>query len=172
MTLPNMLAMICFSAALPLGCSSVPTAKGSVAIGVNPEVETFPGSQHLTAANAVHGELAAPFAVCWRVTLDVLQQSGYSIQEATQKGGRIRTLEKEFTGPTYPWRESYSIWLIPMKNTKTGVKVQRLVKVHRRILLVGPSFWMAKLSNGQRENLLIESIARQLEPTGVKPGEN
>lgn len=164
--------MICFSAALPLGCSSVPTTKGSVAIGVNPEVEMFPDSQHLTAPNAVHGELAAPFGVSWRVTLDVLRQSGYSIQEATQKDGRIRTLDKEFTGPTYPWRESYSIWLIPMKNTNTGVKVQRLVKVLRPILLVGPSVWMAKPSNGQRENLLIKKIAKRLTTTGAKSGEN
>lgn len=167
-----MLAMICLSAALPLGCSSAPTTKGSVSIAVNPEVETSPGSQRLLSPKPVRGELDAPFSASWRVTLEVLQQSGYSLQEAIQKDGRIRTHDKQFTGPTSPWRESYSIWLSPSRNKNTAIKVHRLVRVYHRIFIIGPSTWTTQPSNGQRENWLIEMIAQRLKSIGVEQGEN
>ena len=167
-----MLVMIYLSAALPLGCSSFPPMKESAPNAVTPEVETSPGSQDISARKPFREELAAPFEACWHVTLEVLKQFGYSIQEANQNDGWIRTFEKEFTGPTYPWRERYAIRITPVTDSHTLIKVQRLVKVYRPLFFVGPPMWMAKPSNGQRENMLIEKIAQRLDTAGAKQGEN
>lgn len=168
----SLIAMTCLLTAVSAGCSLFQTAKGSVAITTDPEIQLSPGSQLQITPQIIQGELAAPFDLSWRVTLKTLQQSGYSIREATPEDGWIRTFDRQLQGPAYAWRESFSIRMTPINETHTRIKVRRSVRVYRPIFLVGPSVWMSKPSNGQRENNLIEHITQQLDATGVRQGEN
>jgi hypothetical protein len=89
-----------------------------------------------------------------------------------QKDGWIRTNDKLFSGPGYPWRENYFIQVIPVKETSILIKIKRQVKVYWRFLVVGPRVWMTKSSNGKREEILLEMITQRLSTSGVHSGEN
>jgi len=172
MTQPKIIAMICLSIVLLPGCSFFPSLKGPLEITVDPEIETLPEPQRPLASRAAQARLATPYEKSWQMTLEVLQQSGYTLRQASQKDGWIRTDDKPFSGPTYPWRESYSIQIISMKETDTLIKVKRHVRIYRHLLILGPRVWMAKSSNGKRETLLLEKITQRLTPPGVQSSEN
>ncbi|MCI0529515.1 MAG: hypothetical protein L0Y56_18905, partial [Nitrospira sp.] len=137
----------------------------------DPEVQLSPGSQHEVPLPIIQTELSAPFDKSWQAALDTIKQSGHSISEAVLEEGKIRTLDKQFEGPNYPWRESYSIQMVATRGNHTQMRVRRTVKVYRRIFLVGPTIWMTRPSNGQREKMLIEHVTQRL-GTRVKEDEN
>ncbi|GEM_PF-2861576 len=147
---------------LSLSCSAFVTQKEFTATPIDPEVQLSPGSHHEVPFHTIQAELDASFDKSWRAALDTIKQSGYSISQATLEEGKIRTGDKQFEGPNYPWRESYSIQMTAVRGHHTLIRVRRTVKVYRRLLLVGPTVWMTKPSNGQREKMLIEQVTDRL----------
>jgi len=172
MTQPKIVAMICLSVILSPGCSFFPSTKESVENTVDPEVETIPEPQRPVIPRTTQIRLEFPFDKSWQATLEVFQRSGYTIRAADQRDGWIRTEDKPFSGPSYPWRESYSVQIIPAKETGTLIRVKRQVKVYWHFLVVGPRVWMTKSSNGKREAMLLEKITQRLTASGVQSREN
>jgi hypothetical protein len=172
MAQPKLMAMISLLIVLSPGCSSFPATKEHTGRTVNPEITTIPEAHQNSAIKPVQARLDAQFDKCWQATLEVLQASGYTIQQAIPADGVIHTTDHDFHGPNYPWRESYTIQLTTIRESNTRIHVKRQVKVYWRLLAVGPKTWMSKSSNGKREALLIEKINKQLGTTGVQPSEN
>jgi hypothetical protein len=164
--------MIYLSAIMSSGCSTFQIIKTPTEFINDPEVEAPLDSNLPIATPTAQAKLSVAFNLVWQATLDTLHQSGYSIQKADQKEGLIQTLDKKFNGPTYPWRENFSIRIIPIDDDHTTIRVKRQVKVYRRLLLIGPLLWMTKNSNGRREKMLIERITHQTDITGADQGEN
>jgi hypothetical protein len=167
MDLQKVTISIFLTASLLFGCSA--SLKGGQA--VHPEILTSPDSQRHTASRVVKGTLDAPFNKSWVAVLDVLKHSGFSIQKAAKEDGQIRTFEKEFQGPSYPWRERYHVFVIP-NDQATTIKIDRKVWVYRPLLLLGPSVWSARFSNGEREAQFIEQISDRLHAGGTEPSDH
>lgn len=157
------MVFICLSTTLSLSCSSFQTSRGSVGPTVDPEIRMSQALEQQPVHPTVQAKLDATVARSWQVILQVLEQSGYSIQKADPTTGKIHTLDRQFMGTSYPWRESYSIQVSASSKAQTIVKVRRWVKVYRRILLLGPTVWMSRPSNGQREKKLIELFVLRLD---------
>jgi hypothetical protein len=160
--------LLCFSTTVSLSCSTFHTTQESINNPIDPEVLSSPDSQHQASLKQVQAELNISFQESWQATLDTLKRSGYPIFEAIQEEGRIRTLDRQFEGPKYPWRESYSIQMAAARDNHTLIRVRRTVKVFRRLFHVGPTIWMIRPSNGQREKMLIEQIEQRLGAGAMK----
>lgn len=163
--------LVLLSTTLSLSCTVFNTRKVSTETLIDPEVQLSPGSQREVPFPIIQTELNASFDESWQAALDSVKQSGHSISEAVIEEGKIRTLDKQFEGPNYPWRESYSIQMATVRGNHTLIKVRRTVKIYRRLFLVGPTVWMTRPSNGQREKMLIEQVAHRI-GTRVKKDEN
>lgn len=158
------MTMFCVSTILTLSCSSLHQTPERPANNlINPEIYLSPPlqSQNLPLKN-IQAVLDAPFSQARQAILDVLNQSGYSVQVTPDGDGRIQTLDKQFQGPEYPWVESYSIQITPANDHQTLVRILRRVKIYRTLLLVGPHLWSGRVSNGQREKMFIEQIKQRL----------